>query len=142
MKKSVIICVVVIAILLILAFVLLCGPTLFGGTHETTDPADGNTTIPDTTLNNIQEGVDWDDEIDLAPTDTDTTVDTDPTEPLASDGSEQPTDPPTTGKAEKPTDPPTTAGNQQPTDAPTEEPTQEAENQTTQDGIDLPMIPG
>ena len=142
MKKSIIICVVAIVILLILLFVLLFGPTMFGGIHETTDPSESNTTVPDTTLNNIQEGEDWEDEIDLAPADTDTTVDTDPTDPPATGGTEHPTDPPTTGKTEKPTDPPTTAGDQQPTDALTEAPTQEGENQTTQDGIDLPMIPG
>lgn len=130
MKKSIIICVVAIVLLLILLFILLCGPALFGGQAETTEPFEGDTTVPDTTLNGIQEGIDWEDEIDLIPTDADTTVDV------------EPTDPPTTGTPETPTDPPSTGGNQNPTDPPTEVPSQDGEEQTTQDGIDLPLIPG
>lgn len=139
MKKSIIICVVAFVLLLVLLLVLLFGLGLFAGEMEPTDPPKGGTTVPDTTLNNIQEGVDWEDEIDLVPTGGGENVDaTDP----PSGGDETPTDPPTTGNSEEPTDPPTTDNSHKPTDAPTEEPTQEQIEQTTQDGIDLPLIPG
>ena len=122
----------ILSIVVLFSFVL----ALYGCNSQEAGRVD--TTLPDTTGNGVLEDTTVDEtqreEIDLYPTDA-------------------PTDPPTVAPTDAPTKPPSDAPTTAPTDAPTESPTtpptdppdttqEPIEEQTTQCGIELPLIPG
>ena len=135
MKKAMILCAVLVVLLAISSLLIYFVPweTVFnqGQTDPSVPVTDPPATQPPTEsptqpqLPGVSEGEQWEDEIDLAPEETEP----DPTDPPQA--SDHPTDPGTT-----PTDPAT-----QPPAEPTEtqKPTERVEED---EGIELPIIPG